>query len=252
MNGRRNRHGTGDVIHGNKYGGDHVQGVKIVYSSQPSPAQRPVGQRPVIMLMSANSTDRPLRIDLERREISEAGAKAGARGRLELRNADALRLGDLQRTLLAHQPAIAHFSGHGDATQGVMVVDEPIRRDLGENFTAVGSSVRGVPPAALGELFGILPKRPACVVLNACYTHDQAQAIAVHVPCVIGMRGGIEDAAAISFAVGFYEAVAHGASFDTAFALGRNRLALLGHVDAGVPQFIATPAAAGRSIYTSE
>lgn len=236
----------GDVIHGNKYGGDHVEGDKIINRS-PAPRPRPK-RRPVISLMSANSADRPLRIDVERREISDAITMAGAGDRLELRTADALRLSDLHQTLLAHEPAIAHFSGHGSASAELMVVDEPGRRDVDERPVGGTRPARAVPPEALTELFGILRKRLRCVVLNACYTEDQARAIAVHVPCVVGMRGGIRDDAAIHFATAFYRAVAHGETIGTAFRLGRNQLDLYGCADAGVPQLIAMPGAAGLRI----
>jgi hypothetical protein len=232
----------GDVIFGNKYGGDHVEGDKISYGGPTPP------RRPVISLMSANSSDRPLRVDIERREIAEAVTSAGAQQLLELRVADAVRLSDLQETLLAQRPAVAHFSGHGDPTSGIMMVDGSIRRDLGERRPDDRPRARHVPPAALTELFGILGRRLRCVVLNACYTEDQAEAIAVHVPCVIGIRGSIQDDAAIDFSAAFYRAIAHGETITTAFRLGRNRLGLSGHPDAGAPQLIAVPGAADRPI----
>jgi hypothetical protein len=64
------------------------------------------------------------------------------------------------------------------------------------------------------------------VVLNACFTWPQAEAIGRHVPCVVGTSRSIPDALAIEFAQGFYAAAADGRSVATAFALGRNRLDL--------------------------
>ena len=62
------------------------------------------------------------------------------------------------------------------------------------------------------------------VVINACYSQPQAEAIARHVPAVVGMLAPIEDHAAIAFAVAFYRALAHGEVVQQAFALGRNEL----------------------------
>jgi hypothetical protein len=232
----------GDVIHGNKYGGDHVEGDKIVNRW---PAARPKSaRRPVISHLCANSADRPLRIDIERREIAAAIAMAGARDRLDLRTVDAVRLSDLHDTLLDQEPAIVHFSGHGAASTGIMVTDESRRRDLGERPAGGTPTARTVSPGALTELFGILRKRLRCVVLNACYTEDQARAIAAQVPCVVGMRGGIQDDAAIGFATAFYRAIAYGETIETAFRLGRNQLRLGGHMDAGVPQLLGARRAA--------
>jgi len=45
------------------------------------------------------------------------------------------------------------------------------------------------------------------VVLNACYSDAQADAMCSVVDCVIGMTGAIRDDAARSFAVGFYRAL---------------------------------------------
>jgi hypothetical protein len=67
-----------------------------------------------------------------------------------------------------------------------------------------------------------------CVLLNACLTASQAQAIAEHVDCVIGTTREIDDHAAIAFATGFYRAIAFGTSIGTAFALGCNQVELYG------------------------
>jgi hypothetical protein len=45
------------------------------------------------------------------------------------------------------------------------------------------------------------------VVLNACYSDVQADALCSVVDCVIGMTGAIHDDAARSFAMSFYRAL---------------------------------------------
>ncbi|WP_051807391.1 CHAT domain-containing protein [Actinoplanes subtropicus] len=219
----------GDIVHGDKVNGDKINGNKIVYAAgRPTPRAEPK----VILLMSADADGRrPLGLDREHREVDAAIWNAHAGGRLEVRVADAVRMADLQRSLLRHHPVIAHFSGHGSAAYGIMVTD-------------AGGRPRAVPPDALSDLFRVMREDLLCVVLNACFTEEQAHAIAEHIPCVIGMRGGILDDAAISFATAFYQAVAYGRTLGTAFELGCNQLLLDGHPDAVRPRLVATPGAA--------
>lgn len=186
--------------------------------------------------MSANpDRQAPLRLDEERREIDRVVTYAQAGDRLAVRTADALRLDDLQPKLLHYRPVIAHFSGHGSASAGILLTDE-LRR------------ARPVPPDALSDLFRILRGGLECVVLNACFTDEQAQAIAAHVPCVVGIGGRVHDDAAIRFAAGFYEGVAHAKSIRASFELGRNRLGLYGHTGADVLRFLAAPGAGDRPV----
>ncbi len=78
-----------------------------------------------------------------------------------------------------------------------------------------------------------------CVVLNACWSLSQAEAIAAHVPFVIGMHDEIADDAAIAFAVGLYQALAGGKSFPEAYCLGSVQIGLAGlESDCGVPVLI--------------
>jgi hypothetical protein len=217
-----------DIVHGDKFdghkiAGDYINRDKIVFHGDPG--REPLRDRPraggaeraVVLMMNANpNLDAPLRLDEERRAIDQAIVRAQAENRLTFEIADAVRLDDLAHYLLRHRPAIAHFSGHGTAADGLVVCDD--RRDA-----------RLVPPDVLAELFGILSGGLRCVVLNACYSAEQARAIAEHVPFVVGMRKWIDDEAAILFSAGFYEGVAHGESIPVSFALGRSRLRLHGH-----------------------
>ena len=87
-----------------------------------------------------------------------------------------------------------------------------------------------MPRDALSELFRTLAGgglKVRCVVLNACFTDQQADGIAESVPCVVGMRRAIEeDTEAITFACGFYQAVGLGYSVGVAVACGRIQIHL--------------------------
>lgn len=73
-----------------------------------------------ILILSANpkNTDK-LRLDQEVREIKAALKRANNREQFEIVTSEAIRVEDLRRALLEHQPAIVHFSGHGSGSTGL-------------------------------------------------------------------------------------------------------------------------------------
>ena len=107
------------------------------------------------------------------------------------------------------------ISGHGAGAGGILVED-----DSGRAYE--------IPKDALAGLFELFAGQIECVVLNACYSDAQADAIAKHIPYVIGMKAAVSDDAAIEFAVGFYDALGAGKSVEKAFLFGRNAIALKG------------------------
>ncbi|MCG9886863.1 MAG: CHAT domain-containing protein [Cyanobacteria bacterium] len=161
-----------------------------------------------ILLLSAQPRDlNPLRLDEEKRDIEQGLERARHRDRFQLIKKEAVRKRDLRRAVLEEEPQIVHFSGHGGGEEGLALED-----DNGNMMTA---SAEGL--AALFELFETLH----CVVLNACYSEVQAQAIAQQVPYVVGMNDAIGDRAAIEFAVAFYDALGAGREVPFAFKYAR-------------------------------
>jgi hypothetical protein len=168
-----------------------------------------------ILFLASNPTDTGrLRLDKEVREIGEALKRSNERAEFQLIQTFAVRVEDLRRSLLDNSPRIVHFAGH-DGTGGIV-----LENDQGQPFQ--------VPDGALATLFSLCAGRIECVILNACYSAGQADAIAEHIPCVIGMNTSVSDDAAIEFAVGFYDALGAGRSIEDAFQFGRNAIALKG------------------------
>ncbi|NMF57993.1 AAA-like domain-containing protein [Pseudanabaena yagii] len=167
-----------------------------------------------VLLLSANpsNTDR-LRVEAEFREIEACCQKSSLRDRFAIVAKGAVRIDDLQPILLQEVPRVVHFSGHGAAENGLV-----LENDAGDWQLA--------PTDALAELFRILQNGIDCVVLNACFSQVQAEAIARYVPYVLGMNQAIGDVAAIEFAKGFYGALFEGKSVKDAFELGKNLIAL--------------------------
>lgn len=161
-----------------------------------------------VLFLAANPVDSTrLRLDVEIREIDQALQKSKYRDYFELNHHHAVRVTDLQEYLLRHEPDIIHFSGHGAESSELV-------------FENVSGLSQVVPVRALKNLFRTLKGSIRCVVLNACYSKYQAEAIANHIDCVIGMSNSIGDESAISFSTAFYRALAFGKNMKEAFDLG--------------------------------
>jgi hypothetical protein len=117
--------------------------------------------------------------------------------------------------MLDFRPQIVHFCGHGAGNGGLALEDE-------------AEKVQLVDAEALASLFQLFATQLDCVLLNACYSEVQANAISQHINYVIGMNQAIGDKAAIEFAVGFYDALGAGESFDFAYKIGCNAIQLNG------------------------
>lgn len=129
-----------------------------------------------------------------------------------------MRVRDVHRTLLDFKPQIVHFSGHGEGDDGLALENE-------------SGQIQFVNAEALAGLFDLFANKVECVVLNACYSEVQAEAIVKHISYVIGMNK-----AAIEFAVGFYDALGAGESVEFAYQLGCNAIRLAGIAEPLTPK----------------
>ncbi|BAY27938.1 hypothetical protein NIES2100_77650 [Calothrix sp. NIES-2100] len=177
-----------------------------------------------ILILAANPKNtNNLRLGEEVREITEGLMRSRRRDQFEIVSRWAVRPRDLQRALLDYEPQIVHFSGHGAGTQGLV-----LENDVGE--------VQLVSSQALAGLFELCKENVECVLLNACYSEVQAEAIFQHIDCVVGMSQAIGDRAAIDFAVGFYDGLGAGKSLEEAFKFGRSAINLEGIPEYDRPQ----------------
>jgi hypothetical protein len=139
---------------------------------------------------------------------------------------------DLRRALLDIEPEIVHFAGHGtgDGQGGTgRELIPPGEVDAGGLvFEDDGGNAQLISGDSLARLFELCSDSVKCVVLNACYSAPQANAISQHIPFVIGMKEAIGDQAAIKFAVGFYDALGAGRDFEKAFKFGCSAIDLKG------------------------
>lgn len=167
-----------------------------------------------ILFLSSNpwSTGRIL-VDEEAREVFERINEGPYRERFELHVYPAARPQDLQRLLLTYQPQIVHFSGHGSKERKIILAGT---RGGGARLDRKG----------LTNLLALYRSHVRLVLLNACFTHDQARSIAGVVNYSIGASKAIGDKVGVTFAGAFYRALGFGKSVRDAFESATAELAL--------------------------
>ena len=172
------------------------------------------------ILILASNPRKDLNLDREIRDLKDVIERSRSvpsgisrnLQQLEVVDELAVRVGDLQNFLFKHQPQIVHFCGHGSGTEGLV-------------FEGNEGEEQWVRADALAGLFGFFPG-VSCVLLNACYSEAQADAIVTHIDYVIGMRQTIRDDAAIAFSKGFYRALGYNFSIEQSYGVGCNAIQL--------------------------
>lgn len=170
------------------------------------------GPEPVtIVFLAASPRDMDeADLGIELREIRSVLRSTEYRDHFRLQPQWAVRMSDVSDYLLEHKPGIVHFSGHGSAGEIVLEDDK-------------GNS-EPVPVEDLSRRFAALKENIRCVVLNACYSQPQAEAIVRAIDCVIGMTHEVDVDDAVAFAKTFYRALGYGRSVRLAFDAARAEL----------------------------
>ena len=167
-----------------------------------------------ILFLSANpwTTGRIL-VDKEAREIFERIQEGPYRDKFELRNHVATTPGDLQKLLLINRPQIVHFSGHASKHRRLILEGNHGR-------------AKTVDQQGLADIFALYKNHVRLVLLNACFTKEQARSISEVVNYSIGTGRGIGDKVGVAFAGAFYRALGFGKSVPDAFESAKAELAL--------------------------
>lgn len=184
-----------------------------------------MGESVVLFLAANPQSINTLRLDEEIRAISEKIRLSNKYNILHLVSAWAVRPDDLLQKLNEHRPNIVHFSGHGSQIGEIILVDD-------------NGLPKHVGAAALEALFQVLKDNIQVVILNACYSQVQAEAITKIIDCVVGMESTIGDKAAITFASSFYRAIGFGRSVKEAFEQGKVALLLEGIEEEHIPRLV--------------
>ncbi len=176
-----------------------------------------------------------LALDEEMRLIDEKVYASELRDQLELVTAWAARPDDLLQALNRYRPQVVHFSGHGTPTGDLQFVGN-------DGFP------RPVSSQALTSVFKTFKHTIRLVLLNACYSRVQAEAILQAIECVVGMNAAIGDTAARTFSASFYRAIGFGGSIQEAFEQGKSALLLEGIIEASTPELLVRPGTDSTSI----
>lgn len=185
---------------------------KVAGAEAEAPPTHSYNPRLSILFVSAEPSRAPsgrrlgeaLNLDVEFREIQRAIEVGQFRDQIDITPVLASTAQELLDNLNRVRPRIVHFSGHGTPAQGIVLVDDD------------GNAFR-VGPDFLATVFTTLSSSIEVVVLNACYSADQAAAIGSSIAVTIGTNSTISDKAAIGFSRAFYSAIANGLTVAQAF-----------------------------------
>lgn len=163
-----------------------------------------------ILFLTANpESSQQLRLDKEIRRVKNGFKSATLKGKFEFISEPAVTMGDITSAMMNLFPDIVHFSGHGVDEKGLVIEGDDGKQKY-------------FPTEGLEMLFGLPDTRVECVLLNACYSEDQAKVISEGGNGIyaIGMNDAVGDTAAIAFSVGFYQALGEGRDYKYAFKIG--------------------------------
>jgi CHASE2 domain-containing sensor protein len=213
-----------------------------------------------ILILAANPLNAVhLSLDREVDEIRNTLRLSANRDRFTIETRGAVRPSELQQYMYDLAPQIVHFSGHGVGLPGsnslsnrkLEVVTGNDSPPEGLVFVDDDGRSKLVSGQAISNLFALFKDGVVCVVLNACYSHQQAEEIRKYIPYVVGMNQEIGDLAARKFSVGFYRAIWDGRSIEEAFASGKNAIELDGIPEELIPVLLKR-ADLPKSSYTAK
>ena len=228
----------GDVQVGDRtYNGTDAETLKnligsLVKESPTSAAAPAIAVRKILVLAASPEDQVRLNLEKEVKEIDLALRLGKHREQFTLDQRWGISRGDLQDILLNIEPDIVHFCGHGAKEHGLVLQNDQQQAQLVSN-------------TALAKLFELVNKHSKpipCIVLNACYSEAQADAISPFIDYIVGMDKEIGDKAAINFSKGFYRSLSNGLPYDAAFDFGCNAIDL-----DNIPEHL-TPVLKGKAV----
>jgi hypothetical protein len=168
-------------------------------------------ERCILLLLASNDVDtvNPGTAD-EIRRIDKVIQSATYRFQRYMHSA--LRVSDITKLLLSHNPHMLHISGHSRETEGLVFEDE--NGDVAK--IRCDRLVKHIPSSADARL--------KLVFFSFCYSEACATAISEKIPYAIGVRDEIYAESLLLFSEVFYEALASNRSVQGAFDLARDSL----------------------------
>jgi hypothetical protein len=181
----------------------------------------------VLYIVADNSEKSRERLGEEFREINKMLESAGMEDRFPW--SEHFLSENLGRAILEQRPKIVHITGHNGGREALII----------QNHAQKAYRVR---PDDLIAAFEPVSEQVECVILSACYSEEQANAIASQVNLVIGIPAAIGNATT-DFAIEFYRALGAGRSIEEAYEIGCNQLRLLSVAEHLIPVLIRSKGA---------
>jgi hypothetical protein len=172
-----------------------------------------------------------LQLGEEIRNIKNALQSSVCRDKFKFESIESARPKDLTKAISQYFPQIFHFSGHGS-------IEGELCFQNGNGQTQI------VTPEALAKLFECANEHLWGVILNCCYSNVKKYMLTQHLSFIIVMENEISYQSAITFTVGFYQALANGYNFEKAFGMGLTEVKFC-----GLPE-IKAELIKGRSLVT--
>jgi NTP pyrophosphatase (non-canonical NTP hydrolase) len=162
-----------------------------------------IPKRRVLVVFANPRGTTALKLSQEDRAIREAIQRGKSRDSITLEIRHATTIDDLRRALLDDGYQVLHFSGHGSFDS--LLFENEQGKKVDSPIDAVAALIAHHPSIE-------------CVILNAC---NSVAAITKPLAAItVGMDNAVDDAAAIEFSRGFYDAVAAGKSYEFAVKEG--------------------------------
>ncbi len=188
----------------------------------PPPEMLVLGEKLKILLLAANPA-KTTKLNLDKEHSQIVVKLQGKMEQFDLIFEKSVDVSEFQEYTETIRPNILHFSGHaedGGEDGGLLV-----HNDYKNGYVMI-------PPKGLNAMFKYFKEEGInfkAVVLNACYSYEQAQIISKYVPYVIGTTVEIGDDFAIKFSRGFYFKLDSGGNnIEQAFKSGRTQAVAVG------------------------
>lgn len=177
---------------------------KINYMSE-VPLKTVVLKRRILYVGASPKDQDAIGVGTEQRRIEDTIRMGTFRDDFEIIGKQGSTFEQLSRELMVTNPEFLHFSGHGDAN-GIAMEDQ-------NGLTCY------VPLDAIDQL---LTNNPSvkCILLNSCYSSDQAKALSLRGIYVLGNSESLPSNVAEEFSVGFYQAIVERKEVHHAFGNG--------------------------------
>lgn len=163
-----------------------------------------------LLFLAAQPSDKPaLKLEKEYLEIRKIFKKY--RHQYDITEEFDVTIDTFFESIRDQHPHIIHFSGYGDCDNIVF-------------SRKVDRKTHLIPYEYLAAAFKLIGNNTECVFINTQGSCLFAKVISRFIPCAIGIKGVVTDEDAISFASGFYAALAIEKDYSKAFNFGQQLL----------------------------